>query len=50
MKRKLFSLFSLFKRSLDKNTVVGVATYANTVNAVCLKKSMDTGKYTNITV
>lgn len=38
MKRKLFSLFSLFKRSLDKNTVVGVATYANTVNAVCLKK------------
>lgn len=35
MKEKLFSWLN---RSLDPNTAIGVATYADTVNAVCLKK------------
>ncbi|MDN3389474.1 hypothetical protein [Pseudoalteromonas sp. APC 3691] len=38
MKEKLFSWLN---RSLDPNTAIGVATYADTVNAVCLKKQSD---------
>ena len=38
MKEKLFSWLN---RSLDPNTAIGVATYADTVNAVCLKKQRD---------
>ncbi|KTF16470.1 MSHA biogenesis protein MshI [Pseudoalteromonas carrageenovora] len=36
MKEKLFSWLN---RSLDRNTAIGVAAYADTVNAVCLKKN-----------
>ncbi|MBQ4799459.1 MSHA biogenesis protein MshI [Pseudoalteromonas sp. MMG006] len=38
MKEKLFSWLN---RSLDRNTAIGVAAYADTVNAVCLKKSQN---------
>ena len=39
MKKKLFSLLSWLNRSLDSSTAIGIATYADTVNAVCLKKN-----------
>ena len=38
MKEKIFSWLN---RSLDRDTVIGVATYAHTVNAVCLKKQQN---------
>ncbi len=50
MKKKLFSLLSWLNRSLDSSTAIGIATYADTVNAVCLKKIKGSGTYITHTV
>lgn len=41
MIKKLFSLFPWLNRGIDPNVVVGVATYANTVSAISLKKQRE---------
>jgi len=38
MKKKIFSLFPWLQQGLDPNCVIGIATYAKTVNAVSLKR------------
>ncbi|NMR25024.1 MSHA biogenesis protein MshI [Pseudoalteromonas sp. NEC-BIFX-2020_015] len=38
MKKRLFSLFPWLQQGIDPNCIIGVATYAKTVNAVCLKQ------------
>ncbi|MGB1290656.1 MAG: MSHA biogenesis protein MshI [Pseudoalteromonas sp.] len=39
MKKKLFSLLPWLNRSSDSSTSIGIAIYADTVKAVCLKKN-----------
>ncbi|MCQ8879166.1 MSHA biogenesis protein MshI [Pseudoalteromonas shioyasakiensis] len=39
MKKKIFSLFPWLQQGLDPNCVIGIATYAKTVNAISLKRS-----------
>lgn len=47
MKEKLFSWLN---RSLDRDTTIGIAAYADTINAVCLKKIKASGLFTALTV